>query len=327
MSLVALHPVPAGAEMYQLTAPDGTQHYTNAPTDPRYQRMGFLLRHGRRLAATAAGRSGRYASEIQDAAERYQVPIKLVSAVIRVESGFNPKAVSPKGAQGLMQLMPQTASILGVRNSFDPRENIDGGVRHLRALIDRFPHSLSLAIAAYNAGERAVAQYGEIPPYPETQDYVAKVMRFYGGVEGGTTPPTRIYQTVGADGTVTYTNIPPRGRPSSLALPHEIEEALQQAVAHERSPPPPSSTPDPYPRARRACPRRPSARRRPDRGPRPPAGRRRSASVNALTAGPPMAMAGKNSPSSWFISHTSVTTTAVRRSLPLARTVISRLRS
>ena len=97
-----------------------------------------------------------------------------------------------------MQLMPQTASILGVRNSFDPRENIDGGVRHLRAMIDRFPHSLALAIAAYNAGERAVAQYGTIPPYPETQDYVAKVMRFYGGIEGGTTPPTRIYQTVGA---------------------------------------------------------------------------------------------------------------------------------
>ena len=98
--------------------------------------------------------------------------------------------------------------MLGVRNSFDPRENIDGGVRHLRAMIDRFPHSLALAIAAYNAGERPVAQYGAIPPYPETQDYVAKVMRFYGGIEGGTTPPTRIYQTVGADGTVTYTNIP-----------------------------------------------------------------------------------------------------------------------
>ena len=112
-----------------------------------------------------------------------------------------------------MQLMPKTASMLGVRNSFDPGQNIDGGVRHLRAMIDRFPHSLALAIAAYNAGERPVAQYGAIPPYPETQDYVAKVMRFYGGIEGGTTPPTRIYQTVGADGTVTYTNIPPRGRP------------------------------------------------------------------------------------------------------------------
>jgi hypothetical protein len=211
--LAVLHPVPAGAEMYKLTAPDGTQHYTNAPTDPRYQRMGYA-------SGTAAGwlrlpqaETGKYETEIKDAAERYQVPVKLVSAVIRAESGFNPRAVSPKGAQGLMQLMPKTASMLGVRNSFDPGQNIDGGVRHLRAMIDRFPHSLTLAIAAYNAGERPVAQYGAIPPYPETQDYVAKVLRFYGGIEGGTTPPTRIYQTVGADGTVTYTNIPPRGRP------------------------------------------------------------------------------------------------------------------
>jgi soluble lytic murein transglycosylase-like protein len=113
-----------------------------------------------------------------------------------------------------MQLMPTTASILGVRNSFDPRQNIDGGVRHLRGLMDRFSDNLPLAIAAYNAGERAVVQYRGIPPYPETQDYVTKVMRFYtGAVEGGTTPATRIYQTIAPDGTVTYTNIPPRGRP------------------------------------------------------------------------------------------------------------------
>jgi soluble lytic murein transglycosylase-like protein len=159
------------------------------------------------------GDSGPYVNEIRDAAERYGVPVRLVSAVIRAESGFNPRAVSRTGAQGLMQLMPTTASLLGVRNSFDPRQNIDGGVRHLRGLLDRFPNRLSLAIAAYNAGEKAVAQYGGIPPYPETQDYVTKVLQFYGGVEGGTAPSTRVYQTVAPDGTVTYTNIPPRGRP------------------------------------------------------------------------------------------------------------------
>jgi soluble lytic murein transglycosylase-like protein len=142
------------------------------------------------------------------------VPVKLVSAVIRAESGFNPRAVSPKGARGLMQLMPGTASMLGVRNSFDPRQNIEGGVRHLRGLIDRFPDSLPLALAAYNAGERAVVQYRGIPPFPETRDYVTKVLNFYGGpVAGGTTPPSRIYQLVAPDGTMTYTNIPPRGRP------------------------------------------------------------------------------------------------------------------
>ena len=162
--LAVVHPAPAGAEMYKLTAPDGTQHYTNAPTDPRYQRMGFPSGTAAGFLRLPQAESGQYQSEIKDAADRYQVPIKLVSAVIRAESGFNARAVSPKGAQGLMQLMPQTANILGVRNSFDPRENIEGGVRHLRAMIDRFPHSLALAIAAYNAGERAVAQYGASRP-------------------------------------------------------------------------------------------------------------------------------------------------------------------
>jgi hypothetical protein len=208
-----------GADTYKLTEPDGTTHFTNAPTDPRYQRMGLTSGTAAgwlRLPPSAGdpGTAGPYVNEIRDAAERYGVPVKLVSAVIRAESGFNPRAVSRTGAQGLMQLMPGTASILGVRNSFDPRENINGGVRHLRGLMDRFPQNLPLAIAAYNAGEKAVTQYRGIPPYPETQDYVTKVMQFYGSpVAGGGTSPTRIYQTVAPDGTVTYTNIPPRGRP------------------------------------------------------------------------------------------------------------------
>ena len=138
----------------------------------------------------------------------------LIVSVMRAESGFNPRAVSRKGAQGLMQLMPTTAATLGVRNSFDPRQNIEGGVRHLRSLIDRFPNNLPFALAAYNAGEKAVVQYRGIPPYPETQDYVTKVLYFYGApIEGGDTPPTRIYQTVAPDGTIVYTNIPPRGKP------------------------------------------------------------------------------------------------------------------
>src|SRR5687768_18156243 len=93
-----------------------------------------------------------YLNEILEASNRYGVPVRLVSAVIRAESGFNPRAVSRKGAQGLMQLMPTTAASLGVRNSFDPKQNIDGGVRHLRGLIDRFPSNLPFALAAYNAG-------------------------------------------------------------------------------------------------------------------------------------------------------------------------------
>jgi soluble lytic murein transglycosylase-like protein len=109
-----------------------------------------------------------------------------------------------------MQLMPGTASILGVREPFDPRQNIDGGVRHLRGLIDRFGNNLPLALAAYNAGERAVLTHGGIPPYPETRDYVTKILRDYGGSTLGSTTP--VYRLVADDGTVTYTNIPPRGR-------------------------------------------------------------------------------------------------------------------
>jgi hypothetical protein len=207
-----LAPAPVRAEVYRLKAPDGTIHFTNAPTDPQYRRLGIATGSEAGWLRLPQGDTRPYLHEIVEASSRYGVPDRLVTAVIRAESGFNPRAVSRKGARGLMQLMPATASNLGVRNSFDPRENIHGGVRHLRALIDRFPGNLPLAIAAYNAGEKAVLSYGGIPPYPETQEYVAKVMRFYGVPASGGTPQTRIFQTISADGTVTYSNIPPRGR-------------------------------------------------------------------------------------------------------------------
>lgn len=205
-----LAPAPVRAEVYRLKAPDGTIHFTNAPTDPQYRRLGIATGSEAGWLRLPQGDTRPYLNEIVEAASRYGVPDRLVTAVIRAESGFNPRAVSRKGARGLMQLMPATASNLGVRNSFDPRENIHGGVRHLRALIDRFPGNLPLAIAAYNAGEKAVVSYGGIPPYAETQEYVAKVMRFYGVPTSGRTPQTRIFQTISADGTVTYSNIPPR---------------------------------------------------------------------------------------------------------------------
>src|SRR3989441_2022473 len=151
-----------------------------------------------------------YTTEIRGAADRYGVPARLVSAIIRVESSFNPRAVSSKGARGLMQLMPETASVLGVRNTFDPYENIDGGVRHLRGLIDRFGNNLALALAAYNAGEAAVTAYRGIPPYPETRDYVTRILRIFDGEWQGADSSV-IYRTVDDEGTVTYTNIPPRG--------------------------------------------------------------------------------------------------------------------
>lgn len=113
---------------------------------------------------------------IHEAEKKYGVPRKVIESVIRQESGFNPKAVSHCGAQGLMQLMPQTARSLGVKDSFDVSENIDGGVRYLRQMLDEFNGDLSKALAAYNAGPGAVKRYGGIPPYSETKNYVARIM-------------------------------------------------------------------------------------------------------------------------------------------------------
>jgi hypothetical protein len=206
---------PASGETYRLVGPDGTVHFTNAPSDPRYRRMGVaptssgtaegFLRVPQALEAGAT-----LTEMIRVAAQRHGVSEQIVSAVIRVESGFNTRAVSRKGARGLMQLMPGTAAILGVRDSFDPMSNIDGGVRHLRGLLDRFGNNLSLALAAYNAGEGAVNSYGGIPPYPETQAYVGRILSLVGGGDapvGSIPASTYRYEK---DGATVYTNIPPR---------------------------------------------------------------------------------------------------------------------
>ena len=126
-------------------------------------------------------------SEVQIAIDRHaeaqSLDPKLVRAVIQVESGYNQKARSHKGAMGLMQLMPGTASQLKVENPYDPYENVGGGTRYLRHLMDRFPGRVDLAVAAYNAGPGAVERYNGIPPYRETRDYVRRVMALYNGTE------------------------------------------------------------------------------------------------------------------------------------------------
>lgn len=114
---------------------------------------------------------------IKDVAIRYGVSEDLIAAIIEAESMFDPRAVSRRGARGLMQLMPATAARLGVDDPFDPRANIEAGVRHLRALMERFDNNLPLALAAYNAGEQAVLQYRGIPPYPQTRQYVKRILR------------------------------------------------------------------------------------------------------------------------------------------------------
>jgi len=209
----SLAAAPAGGEVFRLAENDGTVHFTNAPTDPRYRSLGYSSGTAAGWLRVPSADTARYATEIRAAAGRYGGPEQLVQDVNRVESAFNSRAVSVKGAQGLMQLMPETASMLGVRNSFDPQQNIDGGVRHLRGLIERFGNDLPMALAAYNAGEKAVATYRGIPPFPETRDYVTRVLYHYDGSTNGLAgAPTTVYRTVGDDGTIVYTNIPPRGR-------------------------------------------------------------------------------------------------------------------
>jgi len=115
---------------------------------------------------------------IEQKARRFRLPVQLVTAIIKVESNFNPQAISPKGARGLMQLMPATAASLGVRNAFDIAQNISGGCRYLKDMLERYDGNLRLAVAAYNAGPGAVEKYGRVPPYRETQEYVKRVLAY-----------------------------------------------------------------------------------------------------------------------------------------------------
>ncbi len=150
-----------------------------------------------------------YRDLIRAAAERHELAPELVESVIRVESNFKARAVSPKGARGLMQLMPATAAMLGVRNVFDARQNIEGGVRHLRHLVDRYRGNLALALAAYNAGVEAVTRYGGIPPYAETQAYVARILRLLQRAElPAAAEAAGLYRYEAADGHVVYSNLP-----------------------------------------------------------------------------------------------------------------------
>lgn len=202
LSLLAV--TPAGAQVVRIEDADGVVHYTNNPCDPRYVRLApracAAETEGRRPAAPAAPDApiASFATAIQGAAARHGVDRRLVEAVVRVESAGNPRAVSPRGALGLMQLMPARAAALGVAEPFDPAANLDGGVRHLRDLLARYAGDVRLALAAYNAGEEAVRLHGGVPPFPETQAYVRKVLRLYGGTApiparpaAATPPPAR----------------------------------------------------------------------------------------------------------------------------------------
>jgi soluble lytic murein transglycosylase-like protein len=182
---VAAAPGLARADVYSFTDASGVAHFSNVPSDSRYQ---LLISTPTETAAGAAkgpaidwlARSAKYDSVISGAAKDATIQAALVRAVIVVESGFNPRAISKKGAIGLMQLQPATARRYGVKNIYDPEQNVRAGAHYLSDLLVRFDSNLELALAAYNAGEEAVERYGRhVPPFRETLAYVPSVMKVY----------------------------------------------------------------------------------------------------------------------------------------------------
>jgi soluble lytic murein transglycosylase-like protein len=174
----------ARADIYAFADEHGVAHYSNVPTDPRFQ---FLLatpddktQSGEAYSPALLAKSVEFDPIIEKAALAASVEADLLRAVIVVESGFNARAVSKAGAVGLMQLMPATARRFGATDRYDARQNVHAGARYLKSLIDRYGKDIRLALAAYNAGETAVDRCGRcIPPYKETQAYVPRVLRVY----------------------------------------------------------------------------------------------------------------------------------------------------
>ena len=164
----------AGADIYVYTDKDGVRHYTNVPASSRYKPL--IRQKSRSFTAVLPDR---YDQMIRKASRTHGVSFYLVKAMIKVESDFNPKAVSRAGALGLMQIMPQNLKPLKVKDPFDPFDNIMGGTRYMKYLLNRFDDQVSMALAAYNAGPDRVEKYKRIPPFPETQNYVKRVIKYY----------------------------------------------------------------------------------------------------------------------------------------------------
>ena len=168
----------AHADIYKYVDKEGVLHLTNVPSDHNAKYV--MIMKEKRILFQPNIDVNKYDDLITKAADKFKLDSALIKAVIKAESNFNHRAVSHVGAQGLMQLMPKTASDLKVEDSFHPEKNIEGGARYLRYLLNTYKGNLTLALAAYNAGETAVAKYNyNVPPYRETQNYVKRVFSFY----------------------------------------------------------------------------------------------------------------------------------------------------
>lgn len=212
----------AEADIYKYVGDDGVALYTDAPAGKKNEKI-LKEKNSSKSVVYAKADPLTYSKKKKDCynpiinkkAREHDVDPSLVTAVIKAESNGNPYAVSKKGAMGLMQLMPATANDLQVKNPYDPEENIDGGTRYLRYLIERFDGNLTLALAAYNAGPTTVEKYGCVPPISETKQYVKKVLALYNGktdYSGLSSNKIKkaepIYRIIMEDGTILFTNFP-----------------------------------------------------------------------------------------------------------------------
>jgi soluble lytic murein transglycosylase len=194
------------ADIYKYTDENGISYFTNTPQGNIYRKITTVGRKdiSRPESKTRANRY--YDQIIESKSLKYNIKPSLINAVITVESDWNPEAISKKGAIGLMQLMPSTAKDMQIENPFDPEENIEGGTRYLRYLLNRFNEDINLALAAYNAGPAMVERFGGIPSISETKNYVKKVVSISKDNDHAKT--TRIYKVTYEDGSTIFTNTP-----------------------------------------------------------------------------------------------------------------------